>query len=69
MECPYCKTEMINGALKCYRSAPVWKGVNGKRFSFGKAKLLVNTTEGVWFCESCDSLIVRSVGEKQSSIL
>ena len=64
MECPYCGNDMTKGAVKCVRSAPLWKGEDGERFSFGQAKLIVNTTKNAWYCRECDCLIVKPIGAK-----
>ena len=42
----------------------MWKGDNGEKFTFGRAKLFVNKTEDAWYCKDCDCLIVRTVGRK-----
>ena len=64
MECPFCKSEMKDGEIKCYKCAPMWKGVNGRKFTFGKAKLFINRTQGALYCEKCDCLIIKKVGDK-----
>ena len=64
MECPYCKGIMTSGVIKCYRCAPMWKGVDGKKFTFGKGKMLVNTTKGVWYCEKCDCFVIKPIEGK-----
>ena len=42
----------------------MWKGVDGRKFTFGKVKFFMNTTKGAWACEGCDCLIVKSIGDK-----
>ena len=64
MECPYCKNEMTNGVIRCFRYAPKWKGVNGEKFFIGRSKLLFWNIENAWYCDKCDTLIVRSEGER-----